>query len=978
MSRPFTLGVLTPFIGGWYFGGLLSGITRVTNRNDAAMVAVHTLDAGTEQGEVTDPPSTGNHIATDHADGFIVIINAARADYLAQLRDSGTPVVTLSHDYPGLGCPLVLPDNTTGIQEAVAHLIEHGHRRIAFVGYLGADDVRLRHHGYSQALLDHGITPDPGLVFRAPDNMSEGGEEAARSMIAAGLPSTAVITGTDANAIGMMRVLTAAGYRIPADQAIIGFDDIQAASYCNPRLSSVKQPVEELGATAAEMLLHQLRTGRAAAGQRQYVDTKLVVRESCGCVGGAPETQLPPDLATMLTGPMSPDARHDLVRDLSGTRPEELLGIAHQVRETARNALGSLGFDAPARQHAVTNVGELILSLMEAQGRAQYADSDFLQQSAGMQYEVSFGLLRSYEEDPRGLGWLRRTPVWAGCLALWRHPGEPSGPGRSLEVVGTFCQDDDAMVDHREPLAGLVGSTVPVAAFPPPELLDLARRHPQRALFVAPVKVDDNDWGLLAVIDGIGSRVSSGREPLNQWAALLTVALQHQAVLGALRIQEERFRIAALYDHLTGLPNRALFVQRLGEAVQRCGGPSGSRFGVLFLDLDGFKLVNDSLGHDAGDRLLVQVAGRISEQLRVCDTAARFGGDEFLLLVEDVDEPGTLEEIADRLQTVLSQPYHLEGHDETVVVGASIGITVGTSRYRNPEDVLRDADIAMYTAKSRRKGSYAIFDEAMHTRVVDRLRIETDLRAALEKREFELYYQPIVELRTGRVQSFEALLRWRHPGRGVLAPDRFLPVAEEADLMQPIGQWVLEESCRQLATWQREADRPEPAHLAINLSDREFWGPGLIDNIAACLAVHDLPHGSLAVEITEGVLLRDAGEARRILDRLHALGCELHIDDFGTGFSSLEALLKLPIDALKIDRSFVAGLGHDPKSEELVKTILRMGRNLDLDLIAEGIETEEQRRMLFDLGCTYGQGYLFARPATPEVAITMITSTAAV
>jgi diguanylate cyclase (GGDEF)-like protein len=963
LLRAFTLGVLSPLIGGWYYGGLLRGIAQRAAERGGAIIAVHTMDAGAEEIEVTEPLSAGNHIATDRCDGLLVIINAAPAEYLAAVRATGMPVVTISHEYPGIGCRLVLPDNGTGIRQAVEHLIGHGHQRIGFAGYLGADDIRERHRAYQETLRAHGIEPDPALLYPVDENLRDGGVQAGHLMIKAGLPSTAVVAGTDENAIGILETLTAAGYRIPADQAVVGFDDLQAASYCEPRLSSVKQPVEELGAAAVDLLLEEL-SGAPPAEERFYVDTELVVRESCGCVGGKSDVLLPVDLVARLARPMTPEEVRALVHEADTDRPETLLSAAHQVRKTARLAVAGLPADSPAREHTLTNVSEMILALMEAQGRAQYGDTTNLQRKVSMQYEVSTALLRGFDEDPRQLDWMDRTNVWAACLALWRHRGEPVGPSSQLELAGTFCRVDGTPGDHRTAISGLIGRTVPVTSFPPAELLELARKHPERSLFVAPVKVDGTAWGLLAVIDGIENRVSIGREPLNQWAALLKVALEHQAALGALRTREEQLRVIALYDHLTGLPNRTLFLQRLGEAIRRGRQPGGNPFGVLFLDLDGFKLVNDSLGHSAGDRLLVQVASRITGLLRPTETAARFGGDEFLILVEDVADPRQLSAIADRLQASLSRPYQLEDQDEAVVVGASIGITVGTDRYEKPEDVLRDADIAMYSAKSRRKGSQAIFDVAMHTRAVDRLRVETDLRAALERQEFELCYQPIVELGSGRPRSFEALLRWRHPTRGLLTPDRFLAVAEETDLIQPIGRWVLAEACRRLAAWPGES----PIHLAINMSDREFWAVGAAEDIAASLAEHAVPAGSLAIEITEGVIMRNADEARTTMRRLHELGCELHIDDFGTGYSSLEALLQLPIDALKIDKSFVAGLGRDPRSEELVKTIVRLGRNLDLDLIAEGVETEEQRQLLLELGCPFGQGYLFAHPMTADAA----------
>ncbi|MFC7762202.1 putative bifunctional diguanylate cyclase/phosphodiesterase [Catellatospora bangladeshensis] len=447
------------------------------------------------------------------------------------------------------------------------------------------------------------------------------------------------------------------------------------------------------------------------------------------------------------------------------------------------------------------------------------------------------------------------------------------------------------------------------------------------------------------------------------------MALDRQALLKESLRQKEQLRIAALYDELTGLPNRTLFLDRLRQAIRQSRRRTGRPFGVLFLDLDGFKVVNDSLGHSAGDRLLKQVAKRIRSTLRESDTVARFGGDEFLVLLDDVTAPHTPAQVAERLHAVLAQPFHLHGQD--VVVTASIGITLSSRRYSNAEDLLRDADIAMYSAKSRHKGRHAVFDVAMHAKAVTRLQIETELRQALDNGEFEVHYQPIVLLRSGQTKGFEALIRWRHPLRGLLSPAEFLPIAEETGLIVPIGRWIVDECCRQLAAWYA-AGAPSGLSVAVNISNRQFWGGNVIDDIAEALDRHRPPGGSLAVEITEGVVMENVAPARDILNMLHELGCQLHVDDFGTGYSSLEALHRLPIDALKIDRSFVWQINTDRRSGELVRTIVLMGRNLGLDLIAEGIETEQQRAHLLRLGCGYGQGFLFSKPVVADVAYTLL------
>jgi diguanylate cyclase (GGDEF)-like protein len=435
---------------------------------------------------------------------------------------------------------------------------------------------------------------------------------------------------------------------------------------------------------------------------------------------------------------------------------------------------------------------------------------------------------------------------------------------------------------------------------------------------------------------------------------------------------EDQLRHAALYDELTGLPNRTLFIDRLRQTMARANRRPDYQYAVLFLDLDGFKLVNDSLGHLLGDSLLSSVAERIAADLRPSDTASRFGGDEFAILLDGVVAPHNPVAVAERLQARLSRPFHIGGHE--IVVTASIGIASSETGYQSADDVLRDADTAMYRAKANEKGTHATFDAGMHTRAVSRLRVEAELRHAVDAGELRLHYQPIVAIRTGTTLAFEALVRWEHPTRGLLGPGEFLPIAEESGLMVPMGRWILKETCRQIAEWKR-AGAPEDLRVSVNVSNRQFWHGGLLDDVQGFLKDQHLEPRNIALEITETVVMYNADLAERMLKDLHENGFALHIDDFGTGYSSLQALHRFPIEALKVDRSFVWGLGTDPRSTELVRTIAMMARNLGVDVIAEGIETEDQRRRVERLGCAYGQGYLFSRPVPGDVAAGFVCRT---
>ncbi|HEY4885735.1 MAG TPA: EAL domain-containing protein [Myxococcales bacterium] len=425
----------------------------------------------------------------------------------------------------------------------------------------------------------------------------------------------------------------------------------------------------------------------------------------------------------------------------------------------------------------------------------------------------------------------------------------------------------------------------------------------------------------------------------------------------ARRKAQARLLQAAFYDPLTGLPNRALFKDRLEIAFARAKGREAARFAVFFLDLDRFKLVNDSLGHRAGDELLVQIARRLESCRRAGDTVARLGGDEFTLLVEGVATDEEAIAVAERVHRSLIPPYMIEGHE--VFAGASIGIALGGPATERVEHLLRDADTAMYRAKVR-GCRHAVFDSSMHERAMAALRIENELRRALERGELRVHYQPIVELSSSKILGVEALVRWEHRERGLVPPSEFIPLAEETGLVVPLGHWVLDEACRALSTL------PEQITLSVNLSGRQLLQPEFCSELKEMLARCRIDPSRLRLELTESMLIGNGAAAIAALTQLRGTGVRLCIDDFGTGYSSLSYLHELPIDSLKIDRSFVGAMGDDERKIKIVQSILVLGKALGIDVVAEGVETQEQVDVLRRLGCERAQGYFFARPVPLE------------
>lgn len=1020
MSAGPTVLALARSTSGFYFGEILAGLNREVAAAGGRLVVVQSLDAGDVPDVVVRMPTFDLPVAWDEVDGVVVVSLAANAPYLRRAQAAGKPVVLASHSIEGIDVPVVLPDNRGGTFSAVEHLLAHGHTRIGFVGNLAQHDMRERHAAWAEAMELYDL-PVAGLFVEVPDSIESGGHVAADLVAALDERPTAVMVATDRNALGLLEGLQQHGLRVPEDVAVIGFDAIEAGAFSTPTLSSVSQRFDEVGALAGRLLLAELSGVEVARTPHVPADVVIAARGSCGCTSATDGSGGGADLAD---GADVGAARWRLqaATYLRRSQTQERLlteqfRVAAGLLDVAQDDPASLGWlrgthvraGALAVWDGPRGDGRLrITGVHDSDGRAP-ALVDCLDQVVTVEafppqalvdlprpfrHEACFVVpVRSHDSDWGLLavvGDIDTTSSrdtyhhWAQLLcgafggealeravrtseARYAHAARAAQDGLWEWEVGS---PEVYMSERCRALIGLEDVPVPTTAawFDAVHEDDRAtlRATMHRALEGrdVPVEVEyrvslpdgGTRWVLCRAL-GVGP----AEGPVGRLIGSLSDVHPRKEL-------EDRLRRAALYDAVTGLPNRRLFLDRLSHAVAAVD--DGCRFAVLFLDLDAFKLVNDSLGHLAGDELLRVVGERLSAAVRGRDTAARFGGDEFAVLLHDL-EPEEVLAVAAWVQEAVSAPVHL-GDDE-VSVSASVGIATSETGYRAAEDVLRDADIAMYHTKDSRRGSTTVFDRRMHERAAERLRARSELRRALAEEQLVVHYQPVVPLAGGPLTHFEALVRWQHPERGLLLPGQFLPALEDDTTGVCLGGWVLDTVCAQLARWRSAGvGGGRDVSVAVNVSHRDFWDADLPGHLAAALARHDVPGRDLVLEITESVVMADPEEARSTMAALRATGVRLHMDDFGTGHSSLNALRTFPMDALKIDGSFVRELGVVEQTTQLVRIIVDMGAALSLDVVAEHVETPAQAAALRALGCTYAQGWLYGRAVPADEAALLV------
>ncbi len=869
--RGLTVAVISPYLDGFYFGKAHYTIFRLLEAMQVKMIAVRTDD------------KLDMLIGDKDIDGWIAIAQSFSPSLLDELYTSGKPVVLISCNQNDSRFHSVEIDNRLAVREATRHLIAHGHRRIAFVGSLDRFNISKRYDGFLDALQEHDIDFDPGLLVSTRSNQRYDGFVGAETLLKRKIPFTAAICGNDMVALGFMERLQQAGMRIPEEAAIIGFDDLPPSRASQPSLSSVVHPIEQMAERAVE-LIAACWNGEVSVTQRHVLPTPIRLRHSCGC--------------DCDNGKASTDT-------VEQEQEKEQLQLQQKVIHYLETIL-----------YTNHEAGKHLLSLN------QKLDLELL-----MPASVRKGFLAMWSEDAAG----RRNGLHLKAAYSRHSPEGSEGP------------------------ESLFPSFLPMDCFPPRDFLKYDPHYPSEVTSIIPIRTENREWGILVTTGEMDTmRLHWNYDAMSHAFDLVALALERNS------FQEQIYRMA-YHDALTGLPNRLKFEQELRRALEDSE-KSASQAAVILLDLDRFKMINDSYGHQAGDAALRHVAERLRACVRKGDLVARLSGDEFVLLLTGLTCEDEARMVNSRILDELRKPFYYDGIEFRIT--GSLGISFYPEDGRDASTLLRNADSAMYQAKKSGRDQAETYSERLTQATMRRLQLEVALRQAVETGDFEVHYQPQVNLTTGRITGVEALVRWRSGEIGVIPPSEFIPVAEEIGLVQSIDKWVLLQSCRQWKKWSQLGC--QGLKLSVNISGKHFARRDFLGSLRSVIRESGMDPTCMCLEITESAAMEDLDTCVMNIRELGHFGIEIAMDDFGIGYSSLSVLKQLPVHIVKIDQTFIRDMIDNEENLGIVKAVIALASGLKRLTVAEGIETGEQLEKLKELGVHLGQGYLIGKPMQAE------------
>lgn len=1002
------INLLIPYLDGDYYGTIFTTLHSEANRRGATLIAIQA------NASVENPTMFNCPVGAESTDGWLLMTNpqsvlpASRA-FLKAIEATGKPVVTIGYKEHSIACHSLVIDNRQATKEAVLHLIrEHGHRRIAFAGGNEHIDLVERLEGYKEALEESGIPYDEALYYHANDALRRGGEEVAQAMLERGIDFKAIFAATDLTAMGIIETLQQAGYNIPEQIAVVGFDDLPFSEAFHPPLTTVRQSVSRLARMSIDLLFRQME-GETLPDSVSCMPTDFVARSSCGC-RFEPQGKSVSDIHTQLAqaqtniGLMIQNHyqlaanwvsatrrdKYDIANMFSGVSKWGCLALwdrndkerGHLIIKQAFSKDGGsvppngmripieqfplgewippMGDNEYVRIQAIRNDKEdlgfiMIVAPIDKLVLISGADINrisFLITVAALERDHLFNQAQSIAEQLEIVSRTTNDGIWDWDLTTDRIQWSIRSHDMLSSIGETLTSEPESLfrlihTDDREYVRATIKD-------------HMENGTPLRLEFRFQGRVKEQLLWIYAAGDSI--RDENGRS-IRVIGSLTNITEK--------KLAESQITHLAYHDSLTGLPNRKMFQDRF-QLCKEQADRYGYKLGVMLIDLDRFKIINDTLGHPAGDELLKQVASLLESTVRSSDniarpggdrsTVARLGGDEFIVLVTHIQQVSDLQKIADRMLQKFAKPFLTQGVE--VFTTASMGISLYPDDAEELEALTQCADIAMYNAKENGKNRSEMYNSQARSQTLERFSMENQLRKGLERGEFLLHYQPQLNLYEDRIDGVEALIRWNSPERGFVSPMAFIPLAEESGLIIPIGRWVLCEACLQLKRWMDQG--LTDVRVSVNISASQLQQDDFVEVVKAVLAETSLPPEKLCLEITESTAIRNLENSSNKLQALSELGIRIAIDDFGTGYSSLSMLKHLPITELKIDRSFIRDMVEDIDDRAIVRAVIAMAHSLGLRVMAEGAETENQQKLLVSERCDGMQGYFLAKPLPAE------------